>query len=83
MLAPISDIFVSNCKKSFNPDEDLCVDEQLVPFRGKAPFRVYMNNKPDKYGLKIWALADYKSAYTINMQVYLGKIFFLNIKVIF
>ncbi|XP_031328259.1 piggyBac transposable element-derived protein 4-like [Photinus pyralis] len=76
-LAPIRDIFdifVSNCKKSFNPNGHLCVDEQLVPFRGKAPFRVYMKSKPDKYGIKIWALADCETAYTVNMQVYLGKI---------
>lgn len=75
-LAPIRDIFdgfVSNCKKAYNPGEHLCVDEQLVPFRGKAPFRVYMKSKPDKYGLKIWALADCVTAYTVNMQAYLGK----------
>lgn len=76
-FAPIRDVFdgfVSNCKKSLNPSEHLCVDEQLVPFRGKAPFRVYMKSKPDKYGLKIWALADCSSAYTANMQIYLGKL---------
>lgn len=71
----VFDGFVTNCKKSFNPSEHLCVDEQLVPFRGKAPFRVYMKSKPDKYGLKIWALADCSSAYTANMQPYLGKFF--------
>ncbi|XP_031332326.1 piggyBac transposable element-derived protein 4-like [Photinus pyralis] len=76
-LAPVRDIFeklVSNCKRALNPSHHLCVDEQLVPFRGKAPFRVYMKNKPAKYGIKIWALADCGSNYTVNMQVYLGKI---------
>nr|XP_023018525.1 piggyBac transposable element-derived protein 1-like [Leptinotarsa decemlineata] len=33
-----------------------------------------MKSKPDKYGLKIWALADCSSAYTVNMQPYLGKV---------
>lgn len=78
-LAPIRDIFdrfVNNCKRAYNPGQHLCVDEQLVPFRGKAPFRVYMKSKPDKYGLKIWALADCCTAYTVNMQAYLGKCFF-------
>lgn len=77
-LAPIRDIFdifTSNCKKSLNPGDHLCVDEQLVPFRGKAPFRVYMKSKPDKYGIKIWALVDCTTSYIANMQVYLGKLF--------
>jgi len=77
-LAPIRDIFdifISNCKKSLNPGDHLCVDEQLVPFRGKAPFRVYMKSKPDKYGIKIWALVDCTTSFIVNMQVYLGKFF--------
>lgn len=69
----IFDHFVDNCKNAYHPGEHLCVDEQLVPYRGKAPFRVYMKSKPDKYGLKIWALADCSNAYTVNMQAYLGK----------
>lgn len=76
-LAPIREVFdmlVSNCKKAYNPGTHVCIDEQLVPFRGRAPFRVYMKSKPDKYGLKIWALADCELYYTLNMQVYLGKI---------
>ncbi|KAK9873454.1 hypothetical protein WA026_022685 [Henosepilachna vigintioctopunctata] len=32
-------------------------DEELVPFRGETPFRVYMKSKPDKFGLKMWTLA--------------------------
>ncbi|XP_031331299.1 piggyBac transposable element-derived protein 4-like [Photinus pyralis] len=75
-LAPIRDIFdilVSNCKTALNPSSHMCVDEQLVPFRGRAPFRVYMKSKPAKYGIKIWALADCEFNYTVNMQVYLGK----------
>lgn len=67
------DIFVSNCKKAFVSGDHLCVDEQLVGFRGKAPFGVYMKSKPDKYGMKIWALADCNFAYIVNMQVYLGN----------
>lgn len=77
-LAPIREVFdkfVSNCKKALYPSTHVCIDEQLVPFRGKAPFRVYMKSKPAKYGIKIWALADCEYNYTLNMQVYLGKSF--------
>ncbi|KAG5877413.1 hypothetical protein JTB14_021380 [Gonioctena quinquepunctata] len=32
-----------------------------------------MKSKPDKYGIKLWALCDAANAYTHNLQVYLGK----------
>ncbi|XP_045911408.1 piggyBac transposable element-derived protein 4-like [Micropterus dolomieu] len=57
----------------YNPGPDVTVDEQLVPFRGRCPFRQYMPSKPAKYGIKSWVLCDAKSSYAWKMQVYLGK----------
>ena len=51
----------------------MTVDECLVAFRGRCPFRQYMPNKPAKYGIKIWAACDAQSSYAWNMQVYTGK----------
>lgn len=65
--------FVANCKKHYSPNSHLTVDEQLVSFRGRCPFRVYMKSKPAKYGIKIWALVDNHSTYALNLQVYRGK----------
>lgn len=44
-LAAIRDVFnmfVEHCKSSYNPNSHLTVDEQLVSFRGRCPFIVYM-----------------------------------------
>jgi len=76
-LAPIReivDMFTTNCQTKFNPGSHLTVDERLVPFRGHAPFRVYMKSKPAKYGMKIWVMADSETSYCKNLQVYLGKV---------
>jgi hypothetical protein len=59
--------------KVLNTSSHVTVDEQLFPFRGYAPFRVYMKSKPEKYGIKIWILADSTTSYCKNLQVYLGK----------
>ena len=66
--------FVENCKKLFEPFEEVTVDEQLVAFRGKCPMRQYMKSKPAKYGIKIWAAADVKTSYLYNLQVYTGRL---------
>lgn len=67
------DTFVINCQKSFQPYETVTIDEQLVCFRGKCPFRQYIKSKPGRYGIKIWAAADVKTSYLCNLQVYTGK----------
>ena len=36
-------------------------------------FKQYMKNKPTKWGLKLWCLADSKSGYTQYFSVYTGK----------
>ncbi|XP_037552794.1 piggyBac transposable element-derived protein 4-like, partial [Nematolebias whitei] len=58
----------------FNPGPEVTVDERLLPFRGKCPFRQYMPSKPGKYGIKIWAACDAKTSYAWNLQIYIGKL---------
>ncbi|XP_071396353.1 piggyBac transposable element-derived protein 4-like [Centroberyx affinis] len=57
----------------FNPGQDVCVDEQLVPFKGRCGFRQFMPRKPAKYGIKIWVTCDVITSYAWKMQIYTGK----------
>ncbi|XP_073532700.1 succinyl-CoA:glutarate CoA-transferase isoform X2 [Phyllobates terribilis] len=75
-LATIRDIFqkfVENCKKSYCPGENLTIDEMLPGFRGKCAFGQYIPSKPNKYGIKMYALVDASKTYTYNLEVYAGK----------
>lgn len=75
-LAPIRDIFlkfVKNCQESYIPGENVTIDEMLPGFRGNCPFRQYIPSKPNKYGIKFFALVDAKMYYTYNMEIYAGK----------
>ncbi|KAG1971378.1 hypothetical protein F2P79_002510 [Pimephales promelas] len=75
-LAPVRDIWekwVQRLPLLYNPGPSVTVDECLVPFRGRCPFKQYMPSKPGKYGIKIWAACDSSSSYAWNMQIYTGK----------
>lgn len=48
------------------------IDEMLIAFRGKCKFRMYMPNKPAKYGLKIQAMTDARIGYFYNAYIYTG-----------
>jgi hypothetical protein len=55
------------------PGHNVNIDEQLLPFRGKCPFRQFIPKKPDKYGLKFWLCADVDSYYVFNAFPYIGR----------
>ena len=66
-------LFQAQLPKFYVPGTDLCVDEQLVAFRGRCPFRQYIPSKPAKYGMKIWWCCDADTTFPLKGEVYLGK----------
>ena len=69
----IRDRFVENCKKLFEPFEEVTLDKQLVSFRGKCPMRQYMKSIPAKFGIKVRTNANVKTSHLYNLQVYTGR----------
>ena len=67
------DDFINNCKKMYRPGCYMCVDEQLLPFRGRVSFRQYIPSKPDKYGMKFFLLVSKNSHYIYNAIPYCGR----------
>ena len=53
-------------------EECLCVDEQIVPFKGRSSLKQYNAKKPHKWGYKIWALCG-KSGFAYDIELYTGK----------
>ena len=66
-------LFIQICKTQFSLGAYTTVDEQLVPFRGRCPFTQYMQNKPAKYGIKIFWLCDGSLPYAFNAKIYVGR----------
>jgi hypothetical protein len=46
----------------------------LVPCKARCSFIQYIPSKPDKFGIKLWALVENESKYVLNMDPYLGQI---------
>ena len=40
--------------------------------KSRCSFVTFMPNKPDKYGVKFWVLADVETKYVSDIDVYLG-----------
>ena len=51
----------------------LAIDEQMIPFRGRVGFRQFVANKPSRFGIKVWAMADGNNGYILRQQIYTGR----------
>ena len=49
--------FIKHCQNVYCRGVHITVDEQLLDFRGRCGFRMYIPNKPVKCGKKSWWLA--------------------------
>ena len=72
-IRELCDSVMVNCRNNWEAGQFVTVDEQLVPFRGRCPFRMYIANKPAKYGIKLFMVADAEHFYCINAIPYTGQ----------
>jgi hypothetical protein len=75
-FAPIRniwEIFIKQCRELYKPGSYVTIDEQLLAFKGRCPFRMYIPNKPAKYGIKIVLVCDVRTKYMFDACPYLGK----------
>ncbi|GBN01118.1 hypothetical protein AVEN_262296-1 [Araneus ventricosus] len=64
--------FNENNAKYYSVNEYVTMNEQLLKSRGRCQFLQFMPNKPGKYGLKLFALCDVKTFYTLKFEPYVG-----------
>ena len=60
-------------KKYYSPHRILCVDEKMVPWRGRTKWKQYAPDKPTKFGFKIFTLCDAETNYIYSIDIYTGK----------
>ncbi|XP_066590616.1 piggyBac transposable element-derived protein 4-like [Prorops nasuta] len=68
------DMFISNCKNYYEPGKNVTIDEQLLSFRGRCSFKIYIPSKPDRYGLKIVSIHDAETHYMFDALPYTGTV---------
>ena len=65
MLARFQSRYYPGCK--------FALDETMVGFRGRFVAKQYIQNKPTKWEIKCFTLADSSNGYVLNILVYTGK----------
>ena len=65
--------FDKNLLKHYKPSDCLTIDETLVSYRGRCPFKVYMPSKPGKYGMLVRSVSKARNRYMWKLWPYSGK----------
>ena len=66
LLHLLSPLFLSQ----YHTHEELSVDEAMIPFKVRLGIKHYMKDKPTKWGIKVFALADAKTGYNESMYIW-------------
>jgi hypothetical protein len=48
-------------------------EESIIAWKGWFSFKVYIPNKPDRYGIKAYLVSESKSGNIRNLEVYTDK----------
>ena len=59
-MRKLLDILESRFDTEYVLNQQCTVDEAMIPFKGCLGFKQYMQDKPVKWRIKVWVLADAK-----------------------
>lgn len=72
-VRPLYDEILNACQAYYHPRRELAVDERMVATKAKTGMTQYMKNKPTKWGMKLFVLAESSSGYTVRFIIYTGR----------
>lgn len=71
-LRPYIEALNSSFKRHGGLDENISIDESMIPYYGKHYAKQYIKGKPIRFGFKNWDLCS-SSGYLVSFEVYTGK----------
>ena len=60
-------------REYWQPNWHVCIDERMVRFKGRNVMKVYVKQKPVKWGFKSYTLCDSETAYNCYFEMYTGQ----------
>ena len=61
------------CPQYWQPHRQISIDERMIRFKGRQVMKVYIKNKPVKWGFKSFTLCDSHNAYQCYFELYTGE----------
>ncbi|PSN34409.1 hypothetical protein C0J52_20640, partial [Blattella germanica] len=72
-VQPVYEYFLQKFRNMYTPEQELSLDEGMIPWRGRLKIRTYNPAKMTKYGILVRMLCEAKSGYICNMDIYTAE----------
>ena len=72
-VRPFLNLITVQCEERYVVHQECTIDEAMIKFKGRVSFKQYMKDKPTKWGIKVFVLADATNGYIRRFQIYTGK----------
>ena len=69
---PLFKMINESCLQNYIPEKNVSIVESMVPYHGRHGCKQYIQNKPVKFGYKLWVAAT-PLCYAIQFYPYAGK----------
>ncbi|CAK9816234.1 PiggyBac transposable element-derived protein 4 [Anthophora plagiata] len=72
-IRKITDMLRKKFSQTFQPYQQLCIDESLLLYKGRLSFKQYIPSKRSRFGIKSFILSDCKTGFIQDIIVYAGS----------
>ena len=72
LVRPVMEYLQEKCKQWYIPEQNMSLDEGIMPYKGRLSIKTYNPMKPDKYGVKFYFLCEAVTGYVFSFSVYRG-----------
>ncbi|XP_012277177.1 piggyBac transposable element-derived protein 4 [Orussus abietinus] len=72
-IQPVINYLLNKFSTVYKPEQELSLDEVMIPYRGRLSFSVYNPSKITKYGILVRMLSEASTGYLCNFQLYCGR----------
>lgn len=55
-ISPIIETLRKKLKNSYNPNQNMCIEESIVEWKGRLLFKQYIPSKRHRFGIKLFIL---------------------------
>ena len=73
-IRELLNLIIPKFKSLYVPNQYICMDENVIPFKGQISFCQFIPSKHTWFGIKAWVLAESKSGYVYGFSLHAGKI---------
>ena len=72
-IQPLLDFFLERFQTIYKPNQQLSLDEAMIPWRGSLRIRTYNSGKLINCGLLVPMVTESTSDYILNLEIYAGE----------